>query len=349
MNVKAKPRTSLVDRIEQVLPRYVNGGCFSRHDVVSALVQPSWPFQRNAPALMQLHAASQSSSDKTTSGELQQVEVAPYTGTNAHVHRIIEWLRPAQDDLFGAYVHGSLGTYEEITYSDFDALVILKDDVFTTPDRLATTAQRLNRARAIMLDFDPLQHHGWFVLSEAQLKVYPEPYFPLALYRHAKSLLPDTGLRLKIHVQQTPREAWEAPFYALSAGIISSITHKGYPPNVYTLKGLLSRFMLLPALYVQARDQRSVFKKCSFDLAKADFSAEDWAVMDTISEIRANWAYELSAMQRWLLTRTSPAIRRVGKRFAPRIPATMQNALSVSMYDRMGCLACRMQERLQVA
>ncbi len=58
-------------------------------------------------------------------------------------------LSTVKDDLFGAYVHGSLGTYEEIGYSDFDALVIIKDDVFHSRQRLAALAAELGPILAL--------------------------------------------------------------------------------------------------------------------------------------------------------------------------------------------------------
>ena len=56
-------------------------------------------------------------------------------------------LSTVKDDLFGAYVHGSLGNHEETGYSDFDALVIIKDNVFHSRHRLAALATKLGAMR----------------------------------------------------------------------------------------------------------------------------------------------------------------------------------------------------------
>src|SRR5690606_11219768 len=131
------------------------------------------------------------------------VDVAPDEGDNAHDRRLGAYLRRALGgdlarDLAGAYVHGSLGSYEEVPYSDLDALVILNDGAFRSPARLARTARALGRARAFMYAHDPLQHHGWFVLTEADLRSHCEAYFPAVLFRYAKSLLPGQGERLTL-------------------------------------------------------------------------------------------------------------------------------------------------------
>ena len=249
------------------------------------------------------------------------------------------------EDLVGAYVHGSLGTGEEIAYSDFDALVILKDAVFEHPKRLARVAQRLYRARRIMKAFDPLQHHGWFVLAEAQLAAYPEYYFPRVLFQHARSLLPGRGEVLSIRVQADDGQA-VGGFMSLSTSIINRLGQRQYPPNMYELKFLLSQVMLMPALYLQARDGRGVFKKDSFEQARVDFAPEDWAVMEEVSALRAAWHYELSCWQRWLLTRLNRGTQRFAKRFAPSIPAELRAGFTDALYDRIKYLAMQMQEQV---
>ena len=249
----------MADRLHHTLPRYINYGVLARRDWLWSLL-PQQLFRRNARKIIEQYNAYRNTHTQTTASEVA-IQVDLYEGTNPHVLRMRDYLSTrCEQDVLGAYVHGSLGTYEEIPYSDFDALVILRNEVFETPARLATVAYKLSQARAIMLDFDPLQHHGWFVLTEAQLKAYPAPYFPLALYSHAKSLLPATSLQLTVPTQSPPGEAWEHSFRVLSTSIMHRVAGMRYPSNMYELKFMLSQFMLLPALYVQAREQATFFK-----------------------------------------------------------------------------------------
>jgi len=241
-------------------------------------------------------------------------------------------------DLVGAYVHGSLGICEEIAYSDFDALTILKDEVFESSKRLARAAKKLNHARTIMLNFDPLQHHGWFVLTELDLKCYCNAYFPIELFGHAKSLFNDKGLELKISLRESNSEI-EKAFEKMANAIIRKIENRRYPTNLYHLKGLLSEFMLLPALYIQARDRRGIYKKESFNLARVDFDSEEWAIMDEVSEIRTNWNYEISALTKRLMCRPHVLSRYFAKNFAPAIPEKIGCVLSAEFYVRMKKLA----------
>ncbi len=328
------------------LPHYVNSGILSRGDLPIALVHPRLPFRRNARTIVDRFDRFCQSS-RPAPGPPREVEVAGYEGPDAPVRRMMAYLaRQLTNDLLGAYVHGSLGTYEALTYSDFDALVILKNEVFSTPRRLEAAAWKLSRAQSIMLDFDPLQHHGWFVLTEAELSAYPDDAFPVVLFDYAKSLLSERGRRLTLRVQDVP-EARHAAFRELSSRIVDSIACGRHPSNMYALKLLLSQFMLLPALYVQARDGRGVYKKFSFDLARADIAPDEWAVMDEVSTLRATWSVMLSPIQRFVLTRTHPTRRAAARWLAPAIPSSVRRLLTPGFYRRMQMLALRMRQRLR--
>jgi hypothetical protein len=248
--------------------------------------------------------------------------------------------------LVGAYVLGSLGTYEEVAFSDFDALVILGDEVFHVPDRLAGVARKINEGRAIMFDFDPLQHHGWFVLTESDLSLYPEYYFPMELLRHAKSLFSDQGLKLNIQIQDSSEKIRQT-FDDLSHGILKRLTQKHFPQNMYQLKILLSQFMLLPALYVQLRDKKGIFKKFSFESARADFSDGDRSIMVGVSSLRKDWDYRISSFRRLLITKPTPISRFFVRRWAPSIPEEIKKVLTHDFYQRMLVLVTQMRRNLQ--
>ena len=313
-------------------------------DLYFSVFVPGLVFAGNASALVQKFRllSREISAGFTTA---LHVRIDPYEGQNRHVRRMMSFLSEhLKEDLIGAYVHGSLGTYEEIPYSDFDALAILKDEVFGCPEKLVRTAKKLNYARTIMLDFDPLQHHGWLILTELDLKFYCNAYFPVELFNYAKSLLYDKGLELEIYLRDSNYEIYKA-FEEMTDAIIRKIKNRQYPNNMYQLKSLLSGFMLLPALYVQTRDGRGIYKKESFDLARVDFDSLDWAIMDKVSEIRADWNYEVSALKKRMMCHTHVLSRYFAKRFAPKIPERIGSVLTAEFYSRMGKLASLMIEK----
>lgn len=324
---------------------YINGGVFSRSDLYLSAFIPRLTFSRYAKAIIQKYKKfSKEVLNEATS--ILQIQVGPYEGQNEHVCRMMSFLSEhLKDDLIGAYVHGSLGTDEVVAYSDFDALAILKDEAFESPERLARAIRKLNHARKIMLDFDLLQHHGWFVLTELDLKFYCNAYFPIELFKYAKSLFNDKGLEFEISLRESSFETRRA-FEKMADAIIKKIENRQYPANMYQLKGLLSQFMLLPALYVQAKDGGGVFKRESFDMARVDFDFTDWVIMDEVSEIRAGWSYEISTLKRRLMGHPHVLSRYFVKRFAPAIPEKIRPVLTAEFYARMEKLTLRIKEML---
>ncbi len=311
------------DDFKYNLQKYINGGCLTRTDRLIYFVSPKILFKKNAGAI-------QSGFKKVSGdvGSLKEVDVKVYDGKSGFVINLINFLESnLKDQLAGAYVHGSLGTNEEIAYSDFDALVILKDEIINDKDRLAETAFLLNKARTFMFQMDPLQHHGWFVMAESDLSNYSETYFPSELFRYAKSLLKDKGLRLTLNVQLS--EDFSAPLISLCNSVERKLK-TNLPENLYQLKNLLSEFMLLPALYVQARDKKGIYKKFSFEEAKKDFSSDSWKIMDEVSLIRKNWNVNIPEKKKQMIASGrffSPA------HFSPGIPDEMK--LNDSFYKSM--------------
>jgi hypothetical protein len=332
--------------LSTVLPPYVNGGCFTRADRLLSLLAPGSVYHRNAPEVIRLVRGDR---ERAGVGQTQRapvaVDVPAYDGNCPQALRMREHLASClAQDIVAGIVHGSIGTGEEVAYSDFDALVILREGVFADARRLAGVARRLDEARSIMIDFDPLQHHGWFVLAEHQLSEYRESYLPIEVLRRARTLFPTAGVGLAVTPARSdgdPREALRS----LCRRLEDSLTRGAYPRNLFELKSLLSQVMLLPALYVHARDGRGVFKKESFAMARGDFPAQVWAVLDEVSELRARWAVPLSPVRRRLLQIRGPVTRRLARRFSPPIPPQMARGLDVDFYRRLLRLVLEFRHR----
>ena len=151
-------------------------------------VLPGYPFDKNAPRVLAEYAKE---SVLEPEGIPIKISIPPYTGTNQGVLDMKLALQDLKKDLAYAFVHGSLAIGEEIAYSDFDGLIVLKAEVFSNARRLSQVARKINQTRAIMLRIDPLQHHGWFVLNESDLSHYPETYLPSDVLKESRSLLSD--------------------------------------------------------------------------------------------------------------------------------------------------------------
>ena len=267
-----------------LIERYVNGAVLRRSDRVWSAIWSTVPFLRNAK---QATAASRMLQSQPAGEEQQSFSISSYNGENSFVREMELQLRQQlNDDLLDAMVHGSLGTLDEVSYSDFDALVLLKDEVFENQHRLVRVAKTLHDLRRIMYKMDPLQHHGWFVLTESGLRNFPVLYFPPALFAHSKSLLHERGSNLAI--RYSGHHDFRKPLVRLCRSLEQKLSSP-LPADLYAIKNLLSEFMLLPALYVQARDRKGMYKKFSFDAARPDFAPASWQAMDVVSSIRSDW------------------------------------------------------------
>lgn len=329
--------------------KYINKSTnFCVKDLLSFFI-PFFPFNSRV-SKKEIYDTQLSSKSKENSDRKIKLSIEPYNGNNTYVLKMIKYLKNnLYKDLFGVYVHGSLGTYEETAYSDFDALAIIKNEVFKSSKRLAKVAQRLSAARRIMFELDPLQHHGWFVLTEADFYNYPDYYFPFELFNYSKSLFSDKGLTLNIRIKNSQKEKKIEIFDSISLSIIKTVCEKKYPINAYELKGLLSKFMLLPSLYIQARDGKSIFKKFSFGEAKKDFLEHDWRIMDEVSEIRKNWQIKIFTFQKILLTSPCQIFRYFGQKWGPKVPDETRKLLTPDFYQRMKKLVLIMRKNLEPA
>jgi predicted nucleotidyltransferase len=326
------------------LYKYVNGEFLSWWDPLISMIVPSTPFLHRAKGICRQYKETFYPLPEEISSNHVKIEL--YQGKNSHVSKMMTFLSDLKDDLFGAYLHGSLGTYEEVPFSDFDALVIIKDEVFEKPDRLARLALKLNSAQAIMFDFDPLQHHGWFVLTEADLKSHPEDYFPIELFRYAKSLLPDQGLELRIQTQDSSKSIRQS-FDNLIQSAAKLIARNKSRKTLYQLKILLSQFMLLPTLYVEIRDRKGIYKKFSFEAARGDFDVESWLIMEEVSLIREQWFFEISPFWRGWITKPTKMSRSIVRTYLPRIPDGIEMKLTEEFYRRMSHLTGLMKRKVQ--
>jgi hypothetical protein len=275
-----------------------------------------------------------------------KISIPGYCGQNKAVIDLIDFLeKNLRQYLVGAYLHGSVGSGEEIPYSDLDALAIIKNVVCQDPLVLKKAMKALLNSEKYFYQFDPLQHHGWFILHESDLQAYPEHYLPSAVLNHGQSLFSDQGLDLEIEPIFS-KELISKNFENMAAGIRNKLSAGSQPRNLYQQKGLFSQFMLLPALYVQVKEGRGIYKKFSFDLARRDFSDQDWSIMDEISMIRSNWKYSLNRLQKILLTRNWK-IRSYCAKFMPiAIPMDIKSKLTGDFYKRMNDLIVAMKAKL---
>jgi hypothetical protein len=194
-----------------------------------------------------------------------------------------------------------------------------------------------------MIDFDTLQHHGWFILTEKDLSEFPLHYFPPVLFNHASSLLPQgTELTLKIG---EPGHTYQSQLKRVALSVIKKTENGKGLKNMFALKALLSEFMLLPSLFIETKTGKGIYKKYSFEAARPYFSDDEWAVMDEISRIRSEWKYSPSWKPPKTPFITTPFLRKLQASKAGALPVELTSKLTPAFTARMRNLAALFIEK----
>jgi hypothetical protein len=278
-----------------------------------------------------------------TNREKREVVIKTYTGSNHVALKIRDYLLThAETKLVGAYVHGSIATSEEIAYSDFDGLIIVKNECMKNPQMLEELFSALKETERMMLDMDPLQHHGWFVLTEADLNDYPNHYFPDVLLDHAATLMGRT--RLVLQQGEAEQSSFRSSFLKLAQSITTKLDAGSYLQNYYAFKNLMSEFMLLPAIYIQAKTGKGVFKKYSFEIVERELG-ESYAVMKKISDLRQQWNYQSPAG--YLEHRKRKRLTDTYASDSGQLPAPLRQEFESELAASMKEFVNRLQKRLQ--
>ena len=198
----------------------------------------------------------------------------------------------------------------------------------------------------LIYKFDPLQHHGWFVISEDDLKNYPQHYFPFELFSHSKVIFPNKDLSFEICLPSNIN--YEKQLRDLIISLNQKINMNNYPRTFHELKSFLSQAMMLPPLYVQFRDKKGVYKKLSFELAKKDFTHTEWDVMNKISTLRLKWDFKSNFIVNYLSKFQSSLIfKKIFRRFiVPKVSKDTSEFLSNVIYPDLLLLMKSMLKKL---
>lgn len=247
--------------------------------------------------------------------------------------------------LLGFYLHGSLSTLDYTPFSDLDDLLILRRETVLEAERLAECARRCVEAARFLYEHDPLQHHGHFVLTELDLVRYPPAHLPPEVLPYATVIAGPMEIPLAA-------QDGSAGFRRAARHLAERLTRTRPPRNLWELKDLLARVMLLPALYLSALGQ-PCYKKFAFERARASFDGS-WRAVEVASVLREAWSYRPSVRERILgylaLERLShPALfQRLLSKHAQPVPADLAARLEGEDFygavRRFGASALRLLE-----
>jgi len=261
--------------------------------------------------------------------------------SNELIEKLSQLVENDFSDLFlAAVVHGSVASNEIIQYSDFDGLLIVKDQHHGSK----TFNKFISKSMKLIYQFDPLQHHGWFVIKESELSAYPQTYFPHELFEFSSLIYPQT---IELEIELLEKIDYSLPFQNLCVSLEKKIKQNFKPKNDYQLKSYLSEIMLLPTFFLQAKFKKGIYKKDSFKLIQTYIEQEFLIPIDIASNLRLEWSQKsLSLMQKLMLHLLPINIfKKLNEKFwAPKINSNISGFQLEKLNHKLALLLNKMRE-----
>ena len=187
-------------------------------------------------------------------------------------------------------VHGSMATMDYTLFSDVDTQLFLSDAVFSTPKVLCQVAQYIASQNIHLKLFDPIQHHGYFISTNLDCKYYPQAFLPLSTIEHGLCVLGQNTLEfhLRTSTYENQFALWHMGYY-----FRETIVMDQYPEKPFDIKRFLSRFMMLPVLYLELFHEQYPYKRDSFEIVMQHLPEGMGMIMDQVSLIRQKWNSKL--------------------------------------------------------
>lgn len=240
----------------------------------------------------------------------EHVLIPAYNYDNSYVKKIKSLIEKKYDFLFKAVIiHGSLGTNEDINFSDFDGLLIVKDNWLKSKELSSFKKESFK----IVLQYDPLQHHGWFQLKESDFNNYPNNYLPLSVLRNSKLIFPDIS-EMELSIKLNDFFDYKETLFNVLDSLEERLAVNWKPKNMFQLKSFLSQIMLIPCLFYSALNNKGIFKRESFEAVKPYLSDEEWSTIKLCSKARLNWEYDLNFIQKAFMHRPERIFRKLTKK-----------------------------------
>lgn len=192
-------------------------------------------------------------------------------------------------------VHGSIGSGERVGYSDLDLWLLVSKSSICDVGKLDNICRFSFATLRRLFDFDPLQHHGLMVATEVDLLRYSETFLPLAAIRKSKVVFPAYGFDHSASIRDSSLDA-AISFFNVVAMMRAGVNSGQLYRSAFDVKHIFSIIMLLPALYLGARNI-PCFKGDSFGIVRAEVPPEIWSIMDEISCVREGWVYKASRIR----------------------------------------------------
>lgn len=189
--------------------------------------------------------------------------------------------------LVAACLFGSMADRTACAYSDFDGLLVIDASLLLNAVSLMRLRNIIARTEKLMLETDPLQHHGWHLALISPDSTILDIDLPLELLEECKSIIPAEPVLLRVcNSLQSPSSLHS--YRNIIASLKRKLSDKKTASCLYTFKNMCSEFMLVPALLLQAMGH-PVSKKDSFKLIERHIAGDKLSALRTASEWRRTW------------------------------------------------------------
>jgi hypothetical protein len=223
-------------------------------------------------------------------------------------------------------------------FSDVDAILVVSDEAADDAASLRRLRPRVLAAQRAVLAHQPMQHHGFEVVTPRLLRQAGDALaLPAAALSQTSSL---NGARVSAWFSSGSTDG------AALDGLARSLRRlRSWPAHPWEAHRHVAMFELLPAVYLQARGA-SVPKWRSFDEARGDFN-DDWWPYDALSEVRRAWP----RVRRPVLETFAKAVRNpwlgvaAWRKVPTSLPVPVQPLLTPGLLSALQTLADSMVER----
>jgi hypothetical protein len=244
----------------------------------------------------------------TTEVQIQPFDKVDYQGTDREYLAPVVELGERVNSEIAEFVtdfmiHGSIATLDYSRgWSDFDTFVIVSADTALDGRAVTTLRTKLLDAYKFLTAVDPLQHHGFIVCTDIDLKRYYEDTMPLEVFRRGKSYLGTRKLQLN-PVKNIDRErnilSSRAQFFR-TAGDLGVMKHHAYNDvylqshyrnaenGLFQFKYFLGIGAIAPCYYRDAIG-KSAYKKDAIEQVAPLLSESSRTFLESTTHIRNEW------------------------------------------------------------
>lgn len=186
---------------------------------------------------------------------------------------------------FDFLIHGSQADDTTTAFSDFDDLIVLKKDFFTSYEVFEATIKELHRLNLFYQRKDITQHHGHWLVSFDELYHYDEGKMPTSIFKESVSIFGSIEVNYSVDKNSSFQSQMLMTCDNIEKRVHDLVNNK---TNLFELKHLLSGFALLLPLYFQSQGN-NITKKEAIELASVTFNSEIIDMLKWVSNLRSKW------------------------------------------------------------